>query len=562
MAPTNFLNQVIKEENIRLAFRYALNDRIFNDSYFNHIEIEYTREYQEQIIKEILEKIKSPEKYKPQAAYIYYYPKSTLCYRRMIYLPFKDLVVRYAFVIVLAQHLDKTLSEKCFANRRASGEQALNFLLEDYYQVSLKNFRIWQKKCSKNDKYRVLIRTDISAFYDSVSHKYLISSITKQIGVSPKSKFIRLFEQLLCVPVISYSHKTKIVQAPDYLHQGITIGNNLEGFLANLYLKDVDEAMENAGIEFGRYNDDMRIFAENREIACEYLLILQEYLLKKGLNLNSSKTKIAENKEEIEKLRTKIFDLSPSLYDHFQENEDTEYVKTQYPTEVQKNIDKDADELDKDFNPEADIAVDEDAKKFCKFLSKNETKKRKPEYLKKLEAILTHWQGSSKHASWLVIQSIYYMDVPDDTKIKAIEVFFNVLISQEASSYTKYRLLHHLIALRNGNNSQYRVIDNIDNNKKEELKQILFNLLKYPAFELNLICLYTLKILNASYDKLETYAEQYIPHPMGEPIIAAIAYLKSLELKQNVDKQKTPTSSNEKSELVFEDKLEERDEVY
>jgi hypothetical protein len=57
----------------------------------------------------------------------------------MIYIPFKDLVVRYAFVIVLAKHLDKSLSAQCFANRRAEGQPAKKYLLDDYYKVSFVN---------------------------------------------------------------------------------------------------------------------------------------------------------------------------------------------------------------------------------------------------------------------------------------------------------------------------------------------------------------------------------------------------------------------------------------
>jgi hypothetical protein len=170
-----------------------------------------------------------------------------------------------------------------------------------------------------------LIKTDISAFYDSVSHQYLIKTLAEQLCIKPETAFFRLFNKLLCVDVISYCQKAKTVQSPKTLHQGLTIGNNLEGFLANLYLKNIDDAMQSATIdnamqseriEFGRYNDDMRIFAENREIAQLHLLILQDHLLTKGLNLNSSKTKIAENKKQIEKLRTKVYDISPSLYDN------------------------------------------------------------------------------------------------------------------------------------------------------------------------------------------------------------------------------------------------------
>lgn len=563
------LNQVRSKDNVKLAFRYALSDRLYNDSYFDYFEIEYLRKYQDRIIEEILEELKSPKDFQIRAAYAYYFPKNDLCYRRMVYIPFKDLTIRYAFVIVLASYLDNSLSERCFANRRASGKHAKNFLLEDYYKVSVLKFRNWQKKCA--EKYSVLIRTDISSFYDSVSHQYLIAVLAEQLSIEHDSDLLQLFGKLLCVPVISYSHKNKKVQPKQSLRQGLTIGNNLEGFLANLYLRDIDEAMQDAGIEFGRYNDDMRIFAQDRKIARLYLLILQEHLLAKGLNLNASKTLIAENQEEIEKLRTKLYDEpSPALYDPYPENEDTEYSEVlSQKNEVQRNIDREADDLLAEFDPDREITEDKEAKNFCKFLQSQNLKGRCPEHIEKLETILTFWQGSSKHASWLVVQSTYHKDIPSKTKRKALGVFFKVLRSSEALSYTKYRLLHHFVNLRKDSNKQeYRLIENLKISKKKDLKKILFSLLEQPAFELNITALYALKILGSSYAELEKYARIYIPKPLGDPILTAISYMQEPDAPANqgtmLNQSKTESklALDTQAEVETDYEPDERDEFY
>ena len=97
------LNQVRSKETITLAFQYALSDRLHNDSYFDHFEIEYVQKFQDKIIEELLQELKKADQFTPRLAYAYYLPKTDLCYRRMIYIPFKDLVVRYAFVIVSCQ---------------------------------------------------------------------------------------------------------------------------------------------------------------------------------------------------------------------------------------------------------------------------------------------------------------------------------------------------------------------------------------------------------------------------------------------------------------------------
>lgn len=73
------------------------------------------------------------------------------------------------------------------------------------------------------------------------------------------------------------------------------------------------------------------------------------------------------------------------------------------------------------------------------------------------------------------------------------------------------------------------MIHQLDDNRKEELREILFELLKLPAFELNIIALYAFRILGNSSKNLEKYAHQYIPKPLGSPILTVLDYLQELE---------------------------------
>ncbi len=299
------LNAVRDRKNLRRAYRYALADRL-HDAYYDHFEWEDAAQNGEAIISELYEELKCPADYQPRPAYAFFPPKNELCYRRMIYIPFKDLIVRYAIVITLSDLLDGEFSPTCFANRRVRGKARQTKMLEDFAGASWPNFCNWQKECAKQSRFTTLLRTDISAFYDSVSHEYLITTIAGQLSLSPNAEVMKLVRTILRLPVISYSHLTGKTDGPETMHQGLAIGNNTEGVLANLYLKSIDEAMDSIeGIAFGRYVDDIRIFATSREAATRAMLILQEHLLRKGLNLNGSKTKIAEGSPKIEYLRSK-----------------------------------------------------------------------------------------------------------------------------------------------------------------------------------------------------------------------------------------------------------------
>ncbi|MDJ0746949.1 MAG: RNA-directed DNA polymerase [Xenococcaceae cyanobacterium MO_167.B27] len=525
------LNQVKDKVNIELAFQYAITDRIKNDSYFDWFEIEYVKKFKDKIINEIAKELYNSEKLCTRPAYTYHYPKNDLCYRRMIYIPFKDLVARYSFAIVLAEHLDQTLSQRCFANRRAKGKQANNYLLEDYFNVSLKNFRDWQKKCADNDKYNVLIKTDISSFYDSISHQYLIQNLSEQLSMNVDTEFFKLFNKLLSMPIISYSNKDNKVQKMKTLKQGLTIGNNLEGFFANLYLKEIDTVMEDAHIEFGRYNDDIRIFAPDVKIARKYLLILQENLLSKCLNLNASKTRIAQNKDNIDRLIRELNNDLPSSIINYSWN-DEDFKDKEDKTELHYHIDKEKNKEDllSEFNPVNEIQNDKNAKIFCQLIQHHlPIEERNPEDIKKIESILTNWQGSSKQASWLLVESMFKEKVQAHTKSQAFESWFNILKNDNSLAYTKYRLLHHVVNYRkNKQELEYRLVEKFEECKKEELKQILLDLLKQPAFELNIVSLYALKLLGYSADDIIQFAHNYIPQPLGEPIHNTILYIKRL----------------------------------
>lgn len=525
------LNQVKDKVTIELAFQYAINDRIKNDSYFDWFEIEYVKKFRDKIINEIVDELYHSDKFFTRPAYTYYFPKNDLCYRRMLYIPFKDLVVRYSFVIVLAEYLDRTLSERCFANRRAKGKRANNYLLEDYFNVSLEKFREWQKKCADDDKYNVLVKTDISSFYDSISHQYLVQNFSEQLLINVDTEFFKLFSKLLSMPIISYSNKDNKVQKQKTLKQGLTIGNNLEGFFANLYLKEIDTVMEDAHIEFGRYNDDIRIFAPDIKIARKYLLILQENLLSKCLNLNVSKTRIAQNKDNINKLIKELNNEPPSsLINYSWNNED--FKDKEDNTELHQHIDKEKNKEDllSEFNLVDEITKDKDAKIFCQLIQHHlPIEERNPEHLKKIEAILTNWQGSSKQASWLLVESMFKEKVQDHTKSQAVESWFSILKNDNSLAYTKYRLLHHIVNKRkNKQELEYTLVEKFEESKKEELKQILLDLLKQPAFELNIVSLYALKLLGYSADDVIQFAHDRIPQPLGEPIHNAILYIKRL----------------------------------
>jgi len=501
---TKLLNAVRNPLNLRKAFQYALRDRLL-DHYYDPFELEHASKNEEAIVAELVQELNDPNSYSPKPAYAYYPPKNTLCYRRMVYIPFKDLVVRYAFVIVFSNLLDPELSTHCFANRRARGEAAQCQFLQDFANVCWPRFCEWQKKCAANRAFTTLLRTDISAFYDSVSHRYLVSTLEGQLAIQPGSKLMRLFRKLLRIPVISYYQLSGKLVDPQIMHQGLAIGNNTEGVLANLYLKTIDEAMAKIkGISFGRYNDDIRIFAKDRHSAKQAMFVLQEHLLTKGLNLNASKTRIEEGPRGMEALRSKAFED----YDYFTEEDDlaetTGITVTDHPF----------DEFTRQFKPGEEFKDDKDAKDFCHFLGRVlGIEDRQPVHVDMLKIVLTTWHGSSKYASWRLVETIVRDQCPASTKAQATKTLLSCLADRDVSPYAKYRLLHYLLRSRRrvGGSGTCRLFDLLNFRAKTEIKQMLPRFLSEPAFELNIIALYAMQVLGASHAEMKVAAKRYSP---------------------------------------------------
>jgi hypothetical protein len=505
------LKQVTKKSNLIRAFRYAHRDRQ-TEWFYDPFEVQWAEQNEAFIIDELREELKDPLSYRLKPAYAYFTPKTDLCYRRMIYIPFKDLVVRFAFATVVADLVDQDLSPKCFANRRDLDADAQK-LLQDFASISWPSFCKWQRDNCAGEAYSTLLRTDISAFYDAISHEYLVKEIASSLSVEATSTLMRFFRGLLQVPVVSYSHVNRNQRDVETMHQGLCIGSSTEGFFANLYLRHVDRDMDQIpGIDFGRYNDDMRIFARNRAEATNALLALQERLLNKGLNLNSSKTAFAEGAEAVDRLRAKAYEM---------ENYSSGDVEEEAPLVRPRVTDLPFDEFQRDFGPHESLSKPQDAKDFCHFLGlRIGITERTRHHIETLEGILTQWHGSAKHAAWRLAESMARPECPKPTRRLAERVFVKCLMDSNVTNYSKYRLLHHLTRLRK---SGERYCDRLQSSTINELKKLMPAFLGEMAFELNIGALFAMRCLGFSNTELRNAVDRFSCKPVPLPIKNVLA---------------------------------------
>ena len=168
------MNRLRRRDVLSAALDYAVFDRTHGDHFYDPFEIEYALANRETLISELIDELKNPGEFSPRSAFAYFSPKNDLCDRRMIYIPIKDLTVRYAIAILFAEQVETEIHPQCFANRRATGAEAKTRFTEDFSAGGWARFCQWQlDRCKENT---VLLRTDISAFYPSFRrsrHRFL-----------------------------------------------------------------------------------------------------------------------------------------------------------------------------------------------------------------------------------------------------------------------------------------------------------------------------------------------------------------------------------------------------
>jgi hypothetical protein len=490
---------------LRLALKYAIYDRIHTDYFFDFFEIEYAISHTDELVAELIDELNDPNRYQQRPAFAYFPPKNELCDRRLIYIPIKDLTLRYALAILLSEHLETDVHPQCFANRCARGADANVRFTEHFVTGGWARFCDWQSQCAQDNN--VLLRTDISSFYDSVSHEYLIRAVCHHLSLPPDCDFIRLLRRVLQIPVIYYSPSTGEIEGPTVIHQGLPIGDGVEGYLANIYLKDVDDVMSRVSACYGRYVDDIRLFASSRQYVLKHLEILQEQLLRLGLNLNASKTKIAENEEALSDLISRLY------FD----GDYGEQESSQAGSRIQASVDAPISAFSRVFTSRDILRSNRDAKDFCRYLGSHradgspfvDLSERRRWHIDRLHEIIAQWRGPTKHAAWLLVQSAVYKRVGIATRRRAREVILVLLEDSTVPSYARYRLLQHLLKLRSVEGVETRFVDAFSLTDRKRIEALIPIYLGSHSFELNLIGLYAARVFGKTETELRALVEQY-----------------------------------------------------
>ncbi len=148
-----------------------------------------------------------------------------------------DALVLKAIALVLGEHLQPHLSERCFHLAGTGGMKAA------VREVS-----------QHQAEHKFVFRTDVKKYYASIDHKILLAQVRQYVDESPVVRLIRLYLQRFVSDGGVYV---------DIL-QGISLGCPLSPLMGALYLKPLDDRMAELGCFYVRYMDDWVVLTPTR----------------------------------------------------------------------------------------------------------------------------------------------------------------------------------------------------------------------------------------------------------------------------------------------------------
>jgi RNA-directed DNA polymerase len=126
-----------------------------------------------------------------------------------------------------------------------------------------------------------VVDIDISAFFDEVNHDILMAKISRKVS---DKRVLRLIGDYLRAPVQRNGQREK-------RSQGTPQGGPLSPLLANIYLDALDKELEQRGLSFCRYADDIVIFVGSERSGERILVSLTAWIAKHlKLRVNPNKS--------------------------------------------------------------------------------------------------------------------------------------------------------------------------------------------------------------------------------------------------------------------------------
>jgi hypothetical protein len=137
------------------------------------------------------------------------------------------------------------------------------------------------KEILQQNQHHYVIRADIRSFYKSILHHKLIADIKKYYN---DNKLIKMLENIITNPIDAPRGTRNPIH-------GVALCGPLSQFFSAIYLKPLDDAFNNADVEYLRYQDDLLILCKTKRQMNRCRRRMMEVLQERHLNLSRKKSR-------------------------------------------------------------------------------------------------------------------------------------------------------------------------------------------------------------------------------------------------------------------------------
>lgn len=556
---TNIVNLLTNKKVIESSIINALYHRIHRDNYTNFFEIlsisedSGDKESIEILTREISDIYSLRKEYNQEESFYYYQPKTNFFSRRLVYQNFRDYAIRFHLVNVLS-----ILAENSFIRTSYSGRTIRN---RDKFQPVFRNYYVqW---CKFNDetqkildlysgKSKYVLTADITSFFDSVIHEYLIDKIYQLVGNTLPQNYRELLGKIFTSKVEFYSIIDEQYRI-EYKKHGFLTGSITEEFLANILLNSLDEIMIRNNFHYLRYMDDIRVITTSKDKAIHAFSIIQEELHQIGLSLNLKKTDIKENPTKVKDLsyakesESLIFE---SDYEHIQDLEnDTENLSNAYKkfqsidlcASITNLSDKSKEHSTEDicciliqaislikvdlygnlvFSC-SDFLVDEE--NFIKLLSK-------------IPEIIQLYPKKGKVCAWELVNKCLVQQFSLPVQYECLRIMIEILKSNNYYDSVKTRLIHHLIKYRGKDKYYLLILVHGKPDLKKGFIDLFTSFINSKSIDLSLNAIFGLFLLISNQDELYDIIYQNLPRPLPYSFAKVLTYIFDGDARKHLKK--------------------------
>ena len=303
---------------LRLAYDRAKSDRPGRC----FIEYPHLIKWAELDLSEWLQDLKDKcsSGFQPHSSRLCWVPKPNSLLRPGNILHFKDEVIYNLLLERLYEAIWKKLES--FQKEPDAAYVLTGQSKKGWFQSSFTSWANFRTKSLKylQDGTSFVVVADITGFYENIDTDKLLSDLRQIVGgAKPEIELLR-------VCLRKWSARGE---------KGLPQGYSASDLLAKVYANSVDLALRNDGYRHLRYVDDFRVFCRSRIEAKRAIFSLSRHIHKRGLNLQSAKTKIlsaADAFKAVDGVKPTVEGIQKELMAEIQMEiaEEGPYPETQY----------------------------------------------------------------------------------------------------------------------------------------------------------------------------------------------------------------------------------------